>query len=82
MARLGNRLVQESTLFSGPFLASGWRRAESSRSERVGVEGEAHQLLAEAVVNVLADAGMLPVADFEDLAFQAVALAMLVPTPM
>ena len=42
--------------------------------QSIGVEGQAHQMLAESVVNVLADAGLLAVADLEDLALQAVAL--------
>ena len=42
--------------------------------QRVGVKGQADQVLAEPVVNVLANAGLLAVADLEDLALQAVAL--------
>ena len=41
--------------------------------ERIGVEGQAHQLLAQSVVNILADAGLLAVADLEDLVLQVLA---------
>ena len=55
-------------------LASGRRWAASCCRKRVGVEGQAHQVLAKPVVNVLADAGLLAVADLENLALQAFAL--------
>jgi hypothetical protein len=40
----------------------------------VRVECDADHLLAKAVVQIVADAGLLALADFEDLAFEAFAL--------
>ena len=73
MARLGDGLIEVIRYSSR---RPGLRPACGSElaTQGVGVEGEAYQLLAEAVVNVLADAGMFPVTDLEKLAFQAVAL--------
>ena len=47
---------------------------ESSAFQGVGIEGQADQLLAETVMEVLADAGLFAVADLEDLALEALAL--------
>src|SRR6185369_11007761 len=40
-----------------------------------GHEGDASQLLANAVVEIVADPALLPIADFEDLALQPLALS-------
>ena len=38
--------------------------------ERIGIEGHTYQVLAKAVMDVLADPGLFAVADLQDLPFQ------------
>ena len=74
LAGLGDGLVQQAGDSRGHVLRSGRRAGQQVAVQRVGVEGQAHQLLAKSVVNVLADAGLLAVADLQELALEAVAL--------
>ena len=64
LARLGDGLVE---VIRDSSRRPGLRTVRGTKltSQGVGVESQAHQMLAEAVVNVLADAGLLPVADFQ-----------------
>ena len=74
LTRLGDGLI-EAIGYSPRHL----RLWSSMRAEfvlqRVGVEGEAYQVLAKAVVYVLANAGVLAVADLKDLVLQVVTFA-------